>query len=356
MALKIKRKHTKSVKIGDVVIGAERPVAVQSMVKVSTANAKEVIKQINELEKAGCEIVRVAVKDARDAKAIAAIKRNINIPLVADIHFHYRLALEAIESGADKIRLNPGNIFKKEEVKEIAMLAKARKMPIRIGSNSGSLRGNYLKIKDVGIALVRQTHDYIKTLEDFGVNNLVISLKSSDMFETINAYRKMSRLCGYPLHLGVTATGMFYDGIVKSSLGIGILLLEGIGDTVRVSLLGDPIDEVVVAKNILSGLGVRKFGPKYICCPTCGRCEVDLRSKAKELISKLGNVNKDLSRTTVALMGCMVNGPGEAKHADIGIAFGRDRGILFRKSKIVDTLKEERCIDVLISQLNGGLK
>jgi len=352
MAITIKRKHNKSVRIGDVVIGVNHPVAIQSMVKVSTANTRAAIKQINELENAGCEIVRVAVRDARDAKAIAVIKKNINIPLVADIHFHYRLALQALESGVDKIRLNPGNIFKKEEVKEIARSAKARKIPIRIGSNSGSLRGNYLKVKDVESALVKQTHDYIKTLEDFGADNLVISLKSSDMFETINAYRKISRLCSYPFHLGVTATGMLYDGIVKSSLGIGILLLEGIGDTIRVSLLGNPLDEVLAAKSILTSLGIRKFGPQYICCPTCGRCEVDLREKAKELASKLAGVNKDLNRTTVALMGCMVNGPGEAKHADIGIAFGKSRGILFKKGKVIDILKENQCIDRLV----GGLK
>jgi len=352
MASTIKRKHNKAVRIGDVVIGVNHPVAIQSMVKVSTANTRAAIKQINELENAGCEIVRVAVRDARDAKAIAVIKKNINIPLVADIHFHYRLALQALESGVDKIRLNPGNIFKKEEVKEIARSAKARKIPIRIGSNSGSLRGNYLKVKDVESALVKQTHDYIKTLEDFGADNLVISLKSSDMFETINAYRKISRLCSYPFHLGVTATGMLYDGIVKSSLGIGILLLEGIGDTIRVSLLGNPLDEVLAAKSILTSLGIRKFGPQYICCPTCGRCEVDLREKAKELASKLAGVNKDLNRTTVALMGCMVNGPGEAKHADIGIAFGKSRGILFKKGKVIDILKENQCIDRLV----GGLK
>jgi (E)-4-hydroxy-3-methylbut-2-enyl-diphosphate synthase len=356
MALKIKRRNTKVVKIGKVAIGANNPIAIQSMVKFPTKNTREVVKQINELEKAGCEIIRVAVKDSQDAKSIASIKKNISIPLVADIHFHYKLALEAIDSGVDKIRLNPGNIFKKDEVKEVARRAKEKNIPVRIGSNSGSLRGSYLKIKNIEEALVKQTHDYIKMLEDFGVRNLVVSLKSSDMFETINAYRKISKLCNYPLHLGVTATGMLYEGIVKSSLGVGILLSEGIGDTIRISLLGNPLEEVKAAKNILSSLGIRKFGPQYICCPTCGRCDVNLQKKAQELSSRLDSINKDLSSITVALMGCMVNGPGEARHADIGIAFGKNKGILFKKGKIVDTLAADRCIDILINQLNGGLK
>jgi (E)-4-hydroxy-3-methylbut-2-enyl-diphosphate synthase len=353
MALKVRRRLTKVVRIGKVAIGGNNPIAVQSMVKLPTKNVKEAISQINELGKSGCEIVRIAVKDSLDAKAISRIKKEISIPLVADIHFNYRLALEAIDSGVDKIRLNPGNIFKKDEVKEVAERAKEKNIPIRIGSNSGSLREKYLKLKNAGDALVKQTLDYTKMLEDFGVNNLVISLKSSDMFETVNAYRKISKSCNYPLHLGVTATGMFYEGIVKSSLGVGILLAEGIGDTIRISLLGDPLEEVKVAKYILSSLGLRKFGPQYICCPTCGRCEVNLQKKAQELLSRLGNNNKDLNNLTIALMGCMVNGPGEAKHADIGIAFGKDKGILFKKGKIIDTLAEERCIDVLINQLRG---
>jgi len=355
MVPKIRRRKTKIVKIGKVAIGGNNPIAIQSMAKFPTKNVKEVIKQIHELEKAGCEIARLAVKDSQDAKSIASIKKEISIPLVADIHFHYKLALEAIESGVDKIRLNPGNVFEKGQVKEVAKCARQKNIPIRIGSNSGSLRGNYLKIKNVEDALVKQTHDYIKMLEDFGVNNLVISLKSSDMFETINAYRKISKLCDYPLHLGVTATGMLYDGIVKSALGVGILLSEGIGDTIRISLLGNPLEEVKAAKSILSSLGIRKFGPQYICCPTCGRCDVDLEKKAEELSSRLGNTNKDLNNMTVALMGCMVNGPGEAKHADIGIAFGKNKGILFKKGKVVNTLAADRCIDILISQMKPEL-
>lgn len=349
----IKRKYTKPVKIGSTFIGGKHPILIQSMTKVPTNDIGVVSKQINELVNAGCEIIRVAVKDSQDTKAISKIKKRIRIPLVADIHFNYRLALEAIDSGVDKIRINPGNIFKKNEWKEIAVKIKQRNIPIRIGVNSGSLRDTYSKIKSVDSALVKQAQDCIMAFEDFGVRNIVISLKSSDMFETINAYRKISKLYNYPLHLGVTATGLLQNGIVKSSLGIGTLLMEGIGDTVRVSLLGDPQEEVSVAKNILSSLGVRSFGPNYIFCPTCGRCEVDLKKKAEELTLQLKQVSsKDLKNLTVAIMGCMVNGPGEAKHADVGVAFGKNKGILFKKGKIIDTISQRRCVDMLVSQIN----
>ncbi|MFC1646375.1 flavodoxin-dependent (E)-4-hydroxy-3-methylbut-2-enyl-diphosphate synthase [Candidatus Omnitrophota bacterium] len=348
----IKRKHSEPVKIGDVFIGGNYPVLIQSMTKVPTKDIKAILKQIKDLENVGCEIIRVAVKDSQDAKAISKIKKYITIPLVADIHFNYRLALEAIDSGVDKIRINPGNIFKKSQLKEIAKQVKARNIPIRIGVNSGSLRDKYLKLKNTEIALVRQAQDCIKTFQDCGIKNMVISLKSSDMFETINAYRKISKLYSYPLHLGVTATGLLQDGIVKSSLGIGTLLMEGIGDTIRVSLLGDPQEEVNVAKRILSSLGVRTFGPNYICCPTCGRCEVDLREKSKELTLKLKKIDSKNSRDlTIALMGCMVNGPGEARHADIGVAFGKTKGILFKKGKIIDTISQGRCVDILVNQI-----
>ncbi len=355
MALKIKRKNTKTVKIGKVSIGGNNPILIQSMAKVPTKNLKAVLNQIKNLENIGCEIIRVAVKDIQDAKAISRIKKLIHIPLVADIHFNYKLALEAIDSGIDKVRINPGNIFEKNQLREIAKKIKERNIPIRIGANSGSLRDKYLKSNSTEDALVKQAQDCIKTFEGFGVKNIVISLKSSDMFETIKAYRKMSKLHNYPLHLGITATGLLQDGIIKSSLGLGVLLMEGIGDTIRVSLLGDPQEEVNVAKNILSTLGIRKFGPSYICCPTCGRCEVDLKKKAQELASRLNRMNsKNSKNLTVALMGCMVNGPGEAKHADIGIAFGRKKGILFKKGKIIDTISQRDCVDTLISQLNGG--
>ena len=349
----IKRRRTKSIRIGNTFIGGNRPILIQSMIKQPTKNIKAVSKQISDLEKEGCEIVRVAVRDSQDAKAISKIKKHIRIPLVADIHFNYKFALEAIEARVDKIRINPGNIFKKNQLKEIAKQIKEKNIPIRIGVNTGSLRDSYLRLKNTEEALVKQAQDCIRILEDFGINNIVISLKSSNVLETISAYRKISKLYTYPLHLGVTATGLFYDGIVKSSFGIGLLLLEGIGDTIRVSLLEDPLQEVRIAKNILSSLGIRKFGPNYICCPTCGRCEVDLRKKAQELALRLENLNHKVSEgLTIALMGCMVNGPGEARHADIGIAFGKTKGILFKKGRIIDTIEQDRCIDMLISQIN----
>ena len=352
----IRRKDTKPVKIGRVIIGNKNPILIQSMTKVPTKDIKATLRQIDELESAGCEIVRVAVKAIQDAKAISKIKQHSRMPLVADIHFNYKFALRSVDSGVDKIRINPGNIFKKSEWKEIAEKIKERSIPIRIGVNSGSLRENYLKRMNTEAALARQAQDCIRAFEDFGVSNIVISLKSSDMFETINAYRKISRLYSYPLHLGVTATGLLQDGIIKSSLGIGILLREGLGDTIRVSLLGSPREEVKVARNILSSLGIRSFGPDYICCPTCGRCEVDLASKAKELSERLDKINsKNSHKLTVALMGCMVNGPGEAKHADIGVAFGRNKGILFKKGKIIDTISQRDCIDRLVAHIGGGL-
>lgn len=355
MALKIKRKKTKVIKIGNVSIGGNNPIAIQSMVKRETKLFSDVIKDINNLENAGCDIIRVAVKDIEDAKAIAKIKKGISIPIIADIHFNYKFALAAIDAGVDKIRLNPGNIYKKEQVKEVASRIKTRNIPVRIGVNSGSLLDKYLKLKDINKAIIKQATDYIKMLEDFGVKNIVISLKSSNMLETIDVYRQMSKIYDYPLHLGITATGLLYDGIVKSSLGIGTLLLDGIGDTIRVSLLGNPIEEVNIAKNILNSLGLRKFGPKYICCPTCGRCQIDLEKKAQELSTRLKSLgSQKMDNLTIALMGCMVNGPGEAKQADIGIAFGDRKGILFQKGKIVKTINQDYCIDALINHINGG--
>lgn len=350
----MKRKHTKRVRIGTVTIGGNAPIAIQSMIKVPTKEVKAVLAQARALEKCGCEIVRVAVKDNDDANVLQRITKQIRIPLVADIHFNYRFALAAIDAGVDKIRLNPGNIFEKQQVRAVAALLRQRNIPLRVGSNSGSLRPAYQKHKTIVSALVQQTHDYIKMLEDYGVRNIVVSLKSSDIFETIEAYRKMSALSSYPLHVGVTATGLLRDGIIKSSIGMGILLAEGIGDTMRVSLLGAPEEEVAVAKNILSALSIRHFGPQYVCCPTCGRCAVDLERKAGALAQKLSAANhKDLNRFTIAVMGCMVNGPGEAQHADIGVAFGRSKGILFKKGKIIATLAQRHCVDRVIKELKS---
>lgn len=348
--MKIDRRKTRVVNVGSVPIGGNKPVSVQSMAKTRIADIDKSIAQIKSLEKQGCEIVRVAVKDAADARAISRIKPQINIPLVADIHFNWRLAVEAIESGADKIRLNPGNIYKKEEVREIARLAKARHIPIRVGVNSGSLRRENNRRLSIDQAMVAGAMGYIRMLEGFKFRNIVVSLKGSDIFSTIAAYRRMSRLCDYPLHLGVTATGSPLSGILKSSAALSVLLLEGIGDTIRVSLTDQPEAEVRVARSLLEALGLRTFGPQLVSCPTCGRCEVDLVRIVRELEDKFSSLS--LSRPLkVAVMGCVVNGPGEAREADIGIAFGRKSGLLFKKGKAKGQVPFESCARVLLKEV-----
>lgn len=349
----IKRRRTRQIRVGNVRIGGGAPIAIQSMVKVRTSDVKKVVSQIRALEGTGCEIVRVAVKNSEDANAIREIKKRIKIPLVADIHFNYRLALKAIENGADKIRLNPGNIRKKDEIVKVIKSAKRAKIPVRIGVNSGSVAK--------GSTLVDSALQYIKLFEEMNFRDIIISLKASDVISTVEAYKRIAGLCDYPLHLGVTASGPYDSGIVKSAIGIGSLLLDGIGDTVRVSLTADPVDEVIAAKRILSSLGLRRFGPEIISCPTCGRCQVDLAEIVREL-------EKDLSRDrsqshkvtrsqvdTIAIMGCEVNGPGEAKEADIGIAFGKGSGILFKKGKIVKKVTVKNAIKELL-KICAGLK
>jgi (E)-4-hydroxy-3-methylbut-2-enyl-diphosphate synthase len=299
--------------------------------------------------------VRLAVKDTVDAAALRKIKRQIKIPLVADIHFNWNLAMDAIESGVDKIRLNPGNIYKKEEIREVAAAAKLGGIPIRIGVNSGSLRNSHLSHVD---NMVKSTLDYIKILEGFKFQDIVVSLKASNVLDTVEAYRKISKLCDYPLHLGVTATGLPYSGAIKSSIALGALLLEGIGDTIRVSLTDKPAQEVAAAKIILESLGLRNFGPEVISCPTCGRCEVDLTSVVSELETKLSKLKftPSVHPIKVAVMGCVVNGPGEAKEADIGVAFGKKEGLLFKKGKPQRKVSFDRCADVLLKEmerLNG---
>ena len=339
---------TKEIKLGGVRIGGRAPVRIQSMTKTDTRDISATIRQIKELERLGCEIVRIAVKDFQAASAIKKIKKNTRIPIVADIHFDHRLALVAIENGADKIRLNPGNIYKKEQIEEVARLAKKRRVPIRVGVNSGSVKTKGRTVRAdhlVGAAL-----DYIKILEKAGFYDIIVSLKASDVLTTIDAYRKFSKKSNYPLHLGVTAAGPFSAGLVKSSIGIGALLLEGIGDTIRVSLTGDPREEVIAAKNILQALNLRQFAPEIISCPTCGRCQVDLQGIVAELGSRLeaqGPREKyslhpsafNQKAFKIAVMGCEVNGPGEAKEADIGIAFGKSKGLLFKKGRVVKRVK-----------------
>ncbi len=352
----IKRRKTRTVKIGDLRIGSGHPVAIQSMVKVPAKDVKRAVDQINRLESAGCEIVRIAVEDRDDAQAIALIKKKTGLPLVADIHFDYRLAILSIESGVDKVRLNPGNVFKAEEVRSVISAAKNAHIPIRIGANSGSLK---VARRDTASALVDSVSEYLKIFKKSAFKDIVISLKGSDILDTITAYEKMSRICDYPMHLGITATGLPLDGIVKSSAGLGVLLFKGIGDTIRMSLLDEPTQEVRVAQFLLNSFGMRIFGPQLICCPTCGRCEVDLRAKAdtfQRLLSDLMPAQRErIKKYKIALMGCIVNGPGEAKEADLGIAFSKRRGVLFKTGKIVKTVSLEKGEEELFKLLRASL-
>jgi (E)-4-hydroxy-3-methylbut-2-enyl-diphosphate synthase len=344
--MKINRRKSRVVKIGNIRIGGDYPVAIQSMTKVATANASLCIKQIKELENAGCEIVRVAVKDMGDARAIKKIKAQVKIPIVADIHFDYRLALTAIDNGADKIRLNPGNIEKESQVSEVISALRHARIPLRIGVNSGSVKELKLGMSD---RLVKGALGYIRMIEKLKFYDLVISLKGSTVLDTIDAYRKMARLCDYPLHLGVTATGSPYRGVIKSAIAIGALLLDGIGDTIRISLTEEPKQEVVAAKAILESLALRHFGPQVVSCPTCGRCSVNLVEIVRNLESVLAQ--STLKPKTVAVMGCVVNGPGEAKEADIGIAFGKKEGLLFKKGKPFKKIKPQESVKSLINYL-----
>jgi (E)-4-hydroxy-3-methylbut-2-enyl-diphosphate synthase len=296
------------------------------------------------------------VKDSHDAKALRMIKRRVNAPIVADIHFDWHLAIEAIDSGVDKIRLNPGNIYKKDQIREIIKAAKLNRIPIRVGVNSGSLPDTIRKTsktKNTAEMMVKAACDYIKLLEKLRFYDIVVSLKSSDIFDTIEAYRRMTRLCDYPFHLGVTATGSPYSGVIKSGIALSILLLEGIGDTIRVSLTDKPEAEVRAVKSILETTMLRCFGPEIISCPTCGRCEVDLVKIVKDLDKKLSAISYPLSAMPlkVAIMGCVVNGPGEAKEADLGVAFGRKEGLLFRKGRAIRKVSLDNCTDILLKEI-----
>jgi len=346
----IKRRKTRQVKVGGVKIGGGAPVSIQSMAKVDTSDVKAVAAQVKRLETAGCEIIRVAVKSFDDARAIRDIKRKINIPLVADIHFNHRLAIESINSGADKIRLNPGNIGKRGDVEAVVRAAKKAKIPVRIGVNSGSV-GNRHK-KQASLHLVDSALGYIKIFEELDFHDIIISLKASDVVTTIEAYRRISGVSDYPLHLGITASGSYDPGVIKSAIGIGSLLADGIGDTIRVSLAADPVEEVIAARRILSSVGARHFGPEVISCPTCGRCQVDLRRIVCELENILQRTNNKKKAAeeplTIAIMGCEVNGPGEAKEADIGIAFGKNSGMLFKKGKKIKRVDSKNAIKELL--------
>lgn len=359
--MKITRRKTKVIKIGNICIGGNNPVAIQSMAKTKTSDAEKTVRQIKELEDAGCEIVRLAIKDNIDARALKRIKQKVKLPIVADIHFNWRLALEAIDNGADKIRLNPGNIYKREQIRGIVNALKSAKIPLRIGVNSGSVRELNSKKINMADKLADSALNYLKVIESFKFYDIVISLKAASVLDTVEAYRKISKVCAYPLHLGVTATGSPSMGTIKSSIALGSLLLEGIGDTIRISLTDKPQQEVIVAKAILGSLGLRCFAPEIISCPTCGRCSVDLVKVVKELEKKLSVIRypclsgrQALSATKprkLAIMGCEVNGPGEAKEADIGIAFGREKGLLFRKGKAIRKVSFNNCVDILLKEI-----
>ncbi len=352
--MEIKRRKSKVIKIGDCLIGGKNPIAIQSMAKTKTSDVESAIRQIKQLELAGCQIVRLAIKDASDAAALKKIKAKVKIPLVADIHFDYRLAIAAIENGADKIRLNPGNIAKPQDIEKVIRALKSADIPLRIGLNSGSVKDTGPRKSPMADKLVAACLDYVKKIERLKFDKIVISLKANNVLDTVEAYRKMAKVCSYPLHLGVTATGSPYSGVIKSSVAIGALLLEGIGDTIRVSLTDNPVEEVRAAKCILESLGLYNSFIRLISCPTCGRCEVDLISIVKDLEDKLSTLSfcpaKSLS---IAVMGCVVNGPGEAKEADLGVAFGKNKGILFSHGKIVKRIPAKDCARILLKELRG---
>lgn len=346
----IKRRKTRRIYVGEVSIGDGAPVRVQSMTKTDTRDVKATVRQIKQLELAGCEIVRVAVPDDAAAKALGEIKRRIKIPLIADIHFNYKLALEAINQGVDGLRINPGNIGAKWKVKEVVNAAKDKKIPIRIGVNAGSLPKDL--IEKYGCAnsqaMVEAAERHIEILEELDFHDIKVSLKASDVMRTVEAYRAFSSKYDYPLHVGITETGPVPEGVVKSSIGIGLLLLEGIGDTIRVSLTDSPVVEVNVAYEILRTVGLREFGVEIISCPTCGRCEIDIKKMVKQVKRALKNIREPIK---VAVMGCSVNGPGEAREADFGIAGGRGQGIVFAKGKIIKTVKETELVEALIEEI-----
>ena len=347
----IKRRNSKLIKIGNCLIGGKHPIAIQSMTKTRTADFESTIKQIRQLEDVGCQIVRLAIKDLDDAKAIKQIKKSVKLPLVADIHFSYRLALAAIENGADKIRLNPGNISSDRQISDIVAALKMHQIPLRIGLNSGSVKNLSNRKTSMTDRLVASGLSYIRKIERLKFNNLVISLKANNVLDTVQAYRKIAKICNYPLHLGLTATGLPDDGIIKSSIALGALLLEGIGDTIRVSLTAHPVTEVKAAKGILESLNLIKSGTTVISCPTCGRCEVDLISIVKELEEKISLGKPSKTALKIAVMGCVVNGPGEAKEADLGIAFGKTDGLLFKKGKASRKVSSQDAVKVLLREM-----
>lgn len=346
----MERKKTRKIKLGNIFIGGDSPVSVQSMTNTKTEDIDSTIDQIKKLENAGCEIVRAAVPGEDAAKALKKICRNSNIPLVADIHFDYKLALMSLDSGVSGLRINPGNIGAKWKVEEVVKAAASLGVPIRIGVNAGSLEKELLRKYGGAVpeAMVESAKNHIQILEELGFHNIKVSLKASDIERTIAAYRLFSKTSDIPLHLGITEAGGLYPGIVKSSIGLGLMLSEGIGDTLRVSLSRDPVEEVRVGFEILKALNLRHKGVDIISCPTCGRCRIDLFRVLEEVEKELINID---SPVKIAIMGCAVNGPGEAREADIGIAGGDKEGILFKKGKVVKKIPQDKMVEILVKEV-----
>jgi (E)-4-hydroxy-3-methylbut-2-enyl-diphosphate synthase len=351
MTWEIKRHSTRGITLGGIAIGHGAPVTVQSMTNTPTQDVAATVAQIHRLEAAGCEIVRAAVPDEDAARAIAGIKAQIGIPLIADIHFDHRLAVTAARNGADGLRINPGNIGGRDKVAKVVAVAKERGLPIRIGVNAGSLEKDLLKTHNgaTAQAMVESAMRHVALLEKFDFHEIKISLKASDVPRTVEAYRLLASQTDYPLHLGVTEAGSLYAGTVKSALGIGMLLAEGIGDTLRVSLTRDPVEEVRVGFEILKALGIRQHGPEIISCPTCGRCGFDLFGVVEAVEKALLTRPVPLK---LAIMGCVVNGPGEAREADIGVAGGQGKGILFRRGKVVRKVPQDQLVETLLAEVD----
>jgi (E)-4-hydroxy-3-methylbut-2-enyl-diphosphate synthase len=343
------RRACKQLRIGHVTVGSNAPIIVQSMTKTDTRDVTATINQIKELEDCGCEIVRVAVTDNEAAESLASIKRSVSLPIIADIHFDYRLALAALQAGVDGLRLNPGNIGDREQIARVVAAAKERQVPVRIGVNAGSLPTNFQPDAPLAERMVNTALEQISLMESLDFNLIKVSLKAFDVPTTIQAYQIIADRMPYPLHLGVTEAGLPRTGAIRSAVGIGILLHQGIGDTIRVSLTAHPCEEVLVAYEILKSLGLRQRGPTLVSCPSCGRAEVDIIALAEAVSKRMQKISEPIK---VAVMGCVVNGPGEAKDADVGIACGKGKGVIFRKGEVVSTPSEDRFLEAIMTEIS----